>query len=374
MIRILHFITDTNIGGAGRLLCSQIKHMESKDFEIYVALPKGSMLCSKIRDLPCSALELSHGADRSLDSLSILEALKVIRSIRPDIVHSHGSLSSRIAATLLGIPCRVFTRHCVFPLPSSLTNPISKIILGSTNNVLSTSVIAVAESARQNLVDMGCDNKKIRTIINGVDPLRELSEDEKDICRKAYGITRRNFVISIFARLEEYKGHRTLLEAADICKRYYPNFKFLIVGDGSQKEELIALAKKLQLDSTVIFTGFCDDVAPIFNITHLNVNCSYGTETSSLALSEGMSLGIPAVASDYGGNTHMVKNAVNGLLFPAKNADALAMAIIRMYRDTDLYSKCSAGALRRYEAEFTAQAMSKRMEDFYKTEYAIRKK
>ena len=70
----------------------------------------------------------------------------------------------------------------------------------------------------------------------------------------------------------------------------------------------------------------------------------------------------------------MVKNAVNGLIFPAKNADALAMAIIRMYRDTDLYSKCSAGAIKRYQAEFTAEAMTKRMEDFYKTEYAIHKK
>jgi len=80
------------------------------------------------------------------------------------------------------------------------------------------------------------------------------------------------------------------------------------------------------------------------------------------------------VASDFGGNPYMVKNAVNGLLFPAKNADALAMAIIRMYRDTDLYSKCSAGAIKRYREEFNAEAMTKKMTEFYKSEYERSKK
>lgn len=373
MIKILHFISDTNIGGAGRLLCNQIKNMGS-DFEISVALPKSSLLISELCSLPCSVIALDHGADRSFDPSATAEARKIIKSVHPDIVHSHGSLSSRIAATSLGIPCRIFTRHCTFPLTRSATNPISRLILGGANNILSSSMIAVADAARQDLLNIGCDKKKIHTVINGVEPVRELSADEKELYRAKYGISKRDFVIGIFARLEEYKGHKTLLQAANICKKYYPNFKYLIVGDGSLYDELITLSRELDLSDTVIFTGFCEDVAPLFNMIDLNVNCSYGTETSSLALSEGMSLGIPAVASDFGGNPYMVKNAVNGLLFPAKNADALAMAIIRMYRDTDLYSKCSAGAIKRYREEFNAEAMARKMTEFYKSEYEKSKK
>lgn len=246
--------------------------------------------------------------------------------------------------------------------------------IGSASNILSTSMIAVADSAKQNLVDMGCDARKITTMINGVERVRVLSSDEIAFWRAKYGLTRNNFVITILARLEEYKGHKTLLEAAEICKKYYPNFRFFIVGDGSQRDFLKGLARRLKIEDMVHFTGFCEDVAPILNITDVNVNCSSGTETSCLALSEGMSLGIPCVASDYGGNTHMVKNAVNGLIFPKENAEALAMALIRMYRDTELYGICSLGAIRRYKEEFTAKAMTNKMMNFYKIEYSRHKK
>ena len=113
-------------------------------------------------------------------------------------------------------------------------------------------------------------------------------------------------------------------------------------------DELKALSSELGLDDVVCFTGFREDVATIFYITEVNVNCSYRSETSSLSLSEGMSLGIPSVVSDCGGNTYMVKNCENGLIFPMENEEALAMALIRLYCDRELYKKFSANAYGRY--------------------------
>jgi hypothetical protein len=48
MIKILHFITDTNIGGAGRLLCTQIKNMDANQFRIFVAIPYNSKLINDL--------------------------------------------------------------------------------------------------------------------------------------------------------------------------------------------------------------------------------------------------------------------------------------------------------------------------------------
>lgn len=369
MIKIFHFITDTNIGGAGRLLCNQIKNMVGSDFDITVVLPRGSRLIEPLSSLPCKLIEVNNGADRSFSAKSFFEDIEILKENRPDIVHSHASLSSRLASTALGIPTRIHTRHCVFPISKIMKNPISRAVVGTANNLFSTAMLAVADSAKQNLVDMGCSEKKITTIINGVDPLRAVSEAEKSALREKLSLHDGDFVISIFARLEACKGHKTFLEGAKVCHRYYPNFRFLIVGDGSEADVLKIYAKELGIDSAVHFTGFSDDVAPLYSITDINVNCSCGTETSSLALSEGMSLGIPAVASDYGGNPHMVKNCENGLLFPVKNAEALAMALIRLYRDKELYSACSRGALERYKNEFTARKMSEKMMDFYRLEY-----
>ena len=369
MIKILHFITDSNIGGAGNLLCQQIKGIDKRKFSITVALPKKSALIGKLKHLPCKIIECRYGADKSFSLESITESYGLIKALRPDIVHSHGSLSSRIAATALNIPCRVFTRHCAPPVSKMMKNPLIRYTNGGINNLLSTAIVAVSVSAKQNLCDMGCSSHKITTVINGASPLRILSDSEKEYLRIKYGLSTENFVISYFARLEEEKGHKTLLRAAQICKKYYPNFRFFIVGTGSFEAKLKNYTSKMGISDTVHFVGFCEDVAPFFNITDVNVNCSYVSETASLSLSEGMSLGIPAIASDIGGNPYMVKNCENGLIFPARNADALAMAIIRLYRDKKLYKKCSLGAYKRYQDELNDRIMCQRMNSFYLREY-----
>ena len=89
MIRIFHFITDTNIGGAGNLLCNQIKNMKDENLDITVVMPRGSMLKEKMRTLPCRTIETLYGADRSFSLDSVIEDYKILKRARPDIVHSH---------------------------------------------------------------------------------------------------------------------------------------------------------------------------------------------------------------------------------------------------------------------------------------------
>ena len=101
------------------------------------------------------------------------------------------------------------------------------------------------------------------------------------------------------------------------------------------------------------------------NAVDLNVNCSIGTETSSLALSEGMSIGRAAVVSDYGGNGAMVENDVSGVVVPRANADALAAALTELENDRERLSRMSEAALRRYNERFTPQRMTRELEEFY---------
>jgi glycosyltransferase involved in cell wall biosynthesis len=97
----------------------------------------------------------------------------------------------------------------------------------------------------------------------------------------------------------------------------------------------------------------------------VNVNCSVGTETSSLALSEGMSLGIPAIVSDYGGNPYMVRHGINGLVCPQGDSLALAEAIERLSREKTLYTRLSRQARLRFAEELNAEAMTKKTEKLY---------
>ena len=163
MIKILHFITDQNIGGAGNLLCAQIQNLNPQKFAITVALPHESELIKKLRPLPCKIVTFKHGGNKSFSILNLVESYKTIRKIRPDIVHSHGSLSSRVASTILRTKSRIFTKHCAFNMykPTIFFNIFRAF--GVLNNLLSTSIIAVGDSAKNELLKIGCKAEKIAT-------------------------------------------------------------------------------------------------------------------------------------------------------------------------------------------------------------------
>ncbi len=364
-IKVLNVITDTNFGGAGRLLVNYLKNFDRQKFEIVVAIPKGSVLTPEITKLGYEVIETEHGADKSLDFKSISELTKIIKDLKPDIVHAHASLSSRIAAYIAGVKSRIYTRHCYFDLPKSATTFPRKQISGFINNFLSTEIIAVAQAAKQNLLDTGVDEKKITVIVNGVEPLEELDTMHRSEIRASMNVSNDDFLVGISARLEPVKGHDTFIKAAKLVSEKHDNAKFMIMGTGTLAESLKEDVEKLGIANKVIFTGLIEDVTGHVNAMDLNINCSYGTETSSLALSEAMSVGKPALATNFGGNPYMITEGVNGYLYPTHDANALAELIMKIMSDASLYKTLSEGARKCYAEKFTANRMTKSLEEIY---------
>jgi glycosyltransferase involved in cell wall biosynthesis len=78
-----------------------------------------------------------------------------------------------------------------------------------------------------------------------------------------------------------------------------------------------------------------------------------------------MSVGVPALATDYGGNPRMIERGVNGFLFPPHDEQALASLLLSLHDDCALLSELSVGARRLYQEKFTAPAMVARLEGLY---------
>lgn len=369
MIKVLNILSDTNIGGAGRLLVNYLHNFDKKKFDIAVVLPENSDLKPYVAAEGYKIYETAHGRDKSLDFAAVGDIKKIIREFRPDIVHTHSAFSGKLAAYLCGVPCRFYTRHSAFKPPHYLTSFPGKQLNGLVNNTLATDIVAVASAAMDNLTETGVEKNKITVIINGVEEMRRTPQDETRQLKESLGIPDGAFVCGISARLEEYKGHRYLLEAMKEVVSCHPDTYCLIIGDGSCRNALVAQASELGIADKIIFTGFVGDVAPYYNIMNLNLNCSTGTETSSLALSEGMSLSVPAVASTYGGNPYMITDGVNGFLVPERDPHAIAQSVIRLIKDRNLLAELSAGARLMYEQKFTARAMTKQLEELYEKSY-----
>ena len=273
-------------------------------------------------------------------------------------------MSARIAGKLANVKLNLYTRHCDFPIKKLYTYPFVIASVGFITNILSDGVIAVSHSAKSNLFSLGIDRKRIKVIVNGAEKMTGISFAEKQKIKTGLKIPADAIVVSIFARLEPYKDHITFLRSARVLSNF-KNIYFLIVGNGSLELSLKEYAEKLGISERTRFVGFVDDVSPLMNITDINTNCSVGTETSSLALSEGMSLGIPAVASDYCGNKYIVKDRVTGLIFPQRDYYALAKKILLLVRDKKIYHRLSENSKKRFVRELNSKRMTEETEKYY---------
>lgn len=370
MIKILHVISDTNIGGAGTVLLTILRNIDRSRFDVKVVLPEGSKLIPRIDALGFEHICTAGGADKSLDIGAIGEYRKIFKAEKPDIVHTHAAMSARIAAFFAGVRVRIHTRHSTFEPRPILTKFPFRSICGFINNTLSTQMIAVSESTKNNLTAMGANPKKIEVVINGAEPLREVSPEEENSLREKLGIKEGDFVVGMSARLEEVKGHIYLVEAARIIKeRGCDNLKVIIIGTGSTEQELKEKTKEYGLSDSVIFPGFVGDVAPYIKVMDVIVNCSFGTEATSMALLEAMSLAKPAIATDYGGNAFIIENGKNGYIIPQKSASNLAEAIQKLMDSPENLSEMAKFAYSKYICRLTGKIMTGKMEKIYEDGY-----
>lgn len=364
MLKVLQVSSDTNIGGAGKCILTYLKHYNREEIEAAAVVPKGSLLKPHIEALNTKVFEIDAMADKSLDFSAIKKLIGIFKEFKPDIVHAHASMSARLAARIYGARV-VYTRHSVFPPNPRLTHGIGKLLCGMINNSTADRIIAVAEAAKQNICDIGVADKKIDVILNGVEQLREYSDEEKAKTKADFGIPEGYKCAAIVARLNEVKGHKYFVEAAKILKEAGVKAKLLIAGTGDMEDAIRKQIADLGLEEDVIMLGFLTDVEPLMNIIDVQVNCSFGTEATSLSLLEGMSLGKPAVVSDFGGNPGVIKNGRNGYVVPVHSAAAVADKLKQLFTDDELYKEMYEQSKTIFESTFTAKKYAENIDNIY---------
>ena len=363
MIRVLQIISDTNIGGGGYSLLNYLRYRDRERVEVLVVMPRRSALKPAVEELGVEVAEIDAMADKSLDWKAIPLLRQLIHSWKPDLVHTHGSLSGRIAARLCGVRV-LYTKHCAFPPSKLQTSPPGRLAGRIMDWALSDGVVAVGPSAEENLTSTGIPKEKIHVLFNGVAPLKPAAPEERTRLREELGFAEDDFVVGILARIELYKGHGTLLEAVRNLVQAGRKVKLLVAGQGSFEPELRLRCADLPAD-TVVFAGFVEQVERVLGAMDVQVNASYESETSSLSLLEGMSMGLPAIASDCGGNPYLIENGENGLIFPAQDVQALERCIAQLMDHPEERVRMGRRAQEIFQARFTGQEFAKNVEQIY---------
>lgn len=361
-IKVTHILTDSNIGGAGRLLRYFLEKADRERFEYSVILPEDAALIPEIEALGIPVITAYGIADRSSAPEFQGFLTEKIKKLSPDILHTHSSRTGRFAGVDAKVPRIILTKHCSdMPSPKLMKFPFKQMLAKEWKKTLH-GAIATDDSAADSIAAEALPREKIKVIYNGAPTLREISEAEKSKLRTELALPEDAFVVGIFARVEKVKDHLTFIAAAQKCiERGLDKVYFLIVGDGSQIDTIRDTAE--EYGGRIKICGFVNDIAPLMNLCNVNVNCSVGTETSNLALLEGMSLGVVPVVSDLAGNKRIAEGC--GIVCERGDRDAFADAIEELYRDKEKLRSLSAAAKEKYLAKYTSERMAREVEEYY---------
>jgi glycosyltransferase involved in cell wall biosynthesis len=188
----------------------------------------------------------------------------------------------------------------------------------------------ISESTRQFFIRYrGIPAAKTRVILNG-------AHLEKFLDAPAHpGSVLPRIRFGIAARLTEAKDHFTLLRAFAAVAAEIPGAELSIAGDGPLRDRLESFARELNLANRVTFLGALPDTPQFMSQLDIFVLSSL-SEGLPLVILEAMAAGLPVVSTRAGGVEEAAVDGKNAYLVAPGDSDALARAMIRMARSSDL--------------------------------------
>ncbi|WP_437587717.1 glycosyltransferase [Sorangium sp. So ce1000] len=276
------------------------------------------------------------------------------------LVHSHNQLSLVYAAPagwLHRVPV-IHTKHGVSQ------DMQGRRWLRSAASAFVDAHVAVSQpTAAVVLGQREVDPNKVHVVANGID-LSRFAPDRaaRARVRAELAIPRDAWVIGSVGRLSPVKNHALLVRAA--ARSLPRGGRLLLVGDGSERERLVALARELRVSDRVLFAGERHDVPALLAALDVFALPSL-SEGLPLALLEAMAAGLPAVATDVGGVSTALVDRETGFLVPSDEVAPLAARLSELHADPGRAAKMGRRgrvlALRRY----SAVRMAERYMDLY---------
>lgn len=290
-----------------------------------------------VKDLAGSANWLPfHIEDKvrpSQDIKAVWQLSRILRKERPDLVHLHGLKTALVgvpACKLAGFRKVIFTAHNSLPKPTStLIKRGGGIVQRKLLSAIPT-IISVSDSLRDELLDYVPEHR-VRTIHNGID-LANFSGHSRAEARAEQGAHPGELLIGTVTRLIPAKGVATLIEAASLISNVIPKVRFVVAGDGPDRNRIVAYRDKLQLEDKVKFLGWREDVPYLMSGWDLFVLPSY-SEGFNTSLLEAMAARLPLIATDLPSIREAIIPGKSGLVVQPKDAPALAAAILNLAKD-----------------------------------------
>jgi glycosyltransferase involved in cell wall biosynthesis len=362
------FLDHTAVLAGGEI--ALVRLVRALDVDAHVILGGDGPLAQELRDAGATVeiLPLHEGA-RGLGResvgaplaaiLSFLYALRLsarLRRLRPDVVHCNSlkaNLYGGLAARLARVPVVWHVRDRISPdyLPARAIS-----LVRAAERLLADAVVVDTESVRATLARP----ERAQVVPSPVPAMAAGSRDGAPLR------------VGMLGRIAPWKGQHVFLDAFAAA---FPDgdAEAVVIGAplfGSDEEDyersLRARAESLGIAGRVEFRGFRADTEAELARLDVLVHASVLDEPFGLAVVEGMAAGLPVVAAAGGGPAEVVTDGVDGLLYPAGDADALAARLRTLAGDATL-RRALGNAARSRAAAFAPEVAAARMLEIYES-------
>jgi glycosyltransferase involved in cell wall biosynthesis len=366
--KIIHTTCHTQWGGLEKRIFNEAVWMRNQGHQIIIIAPRESPLFKRAKKQGFHVYAISFSRIGFIADYRNL--VRIFQNELPDIVNTHGNSDTKIAlpaAEKTKVPCRIISRHISAHVKNSWYNRL-------LYKRLCHYVFTTADYTTRHLQTLfNLKDTQVFSIPSGILPPDTLPsrESARKNLAETLGCPSDTRFLGFVGRLSEDKGVVTLVQAFQQLSRHIPHH-LVLVGDGpdAYRDRLEKMGRDSDTRSRIHFTGFMDDVWPVYRALDCKVLASRNIhgipfEGVPQALLEAMYCACPVIGSRTGGIPDIIDHDTTGLLFSDNDANELSEMILQTLRNTDAAQQRAKTAKEKVEKHHTIDAMGKKILTIY---------
>lgn len=312
-------------------------------------------------------IEIERSISPIKDLISFIKINKYIKNNKVDLIHAHSSKAgalSRIAAKFNKILCVYNPHGWAFNIKTSnFKRKFYEIIEKILSNWCAR-IVMISESEYESAVKKKiCDKERLVVINNGIDINKYDANIDYEF-RRQLGFNDNEVVIGMCCRITEQKSPSTFIKIAKMLVEKYDNCKFIIIGDGELRKNIVDEIKFLNLEKKIFITGWIRNPEKYVNIIDIGVLTSKW-EGFGLVLTEYMACGKPIVASSIQGIRNVVRDGIDGFLCNPDDENEFVEFISMLINNKELYNEINKNEILRVKQCFDFQRVVREHEFLY---------
>ncbi len=378
---VLHIDTGLDLrGGQRQVLLLMIALREAGRASILAAPPKAE-LAGRAAEEGFPLLPFKAAGD--IDLFAALRLSRSATQVCPSLWHAHTARAHSVAALALRLRGRSPAPRLLVTRRTAFTGKRGRLHRAKYSSPRIAHYFAISRAVAAELKALGVVQDRITIVPSAVDaahygaaawthlgeaalpePPSEFDPERRGRLRAELGAGESDFLVGAAGALDASKGFMNLVRAAESALRERPELRFIIAGEGPERQTLEDKLAEAGLSDRFKLLGKRGDMPQLFEALDLFCMPSLAEGLGSVVL-EAFAAGVPVVASDAGGLVDLVEPSITGLRFPAGDEEALSRCLVTASVERERGRDRAGAALRRLVDDFSPARMALAVETVY---------